>query len=188
MKDGWIAHVFAALDSDAVAPAKRAGRVCEDIDLYLEDSGAEFTAEIDYLDYLATLRIALEEPTAGERVDVRIDCPLDERCAKACRQALGIKAPELEEAEVEAHISRVAEGPLTLTAVYEHACGAGELVRAVASVIEAVGTVLEEMDELQDPFGERDEPLDVMGTLEEALGISIDQFIDKMGDSDGLEL
>lgn len=55
---------------------------------FLGIASTEFTAEVDYLDYLATLRIGLVETEDGESVSVCIDCPLDADKRSACEKAI----------------------------------------------------------------------------------------------------
>ena len=156
MGTSWIANIIAALDQGCVARTPSANGAEGDIDLDLDEGRREFCAEVDYIDHLATLRIAPEIIDGEKQVDVRIDCPIEEDMVKVCQEALRVEGPKLEGLEVDAHISRVADGLCMLTAAYGCAVGAAEFVAAVRRVIMAVGIVLAEMDELWDLFEHMD--------------------------------
>lgn len=78
MGTSWIANIIAALDQGRVARTPSANGAEGDIDLDLDEGRREFCAEVDYIDHLATLRIAPEIIDGEKRVDVRIDCPIEE--------------------------------------------------------------------------------------------------------------
>lgn len=89
MAAGWIANLVAVLDQDSVPLRRDETGAQDDIDVLLGNASTEFTAEVDYHGYLATLRIGLVETEDGESVSVCIDdCLLDADKRAACEKAL----------------------------------------------------------------------------------------------------
>lgn len=89
MAAGWIANLVAVLDQDSVPLRRDETGAQDDIDVFLGNASTEFTAEVDYHGYLATLRIGLVETEDGESVSVCIDdCLLDADKRAACEKAL----------------------------------------------------------------------------------------------------
>ena len=95
MGTSWIANIIAALDQGRVARTPSANGAEGDIDLDLDEGRREFCAEVDYIDHLATLRIAPEIIDGEKRVDVRIDCPIEEDMVEVARRRFESKVPNL---------------------------------------------------------------------------------------------
>lgn len=152
MATGWIANLVAVLDQDSVLSRRGEAGAQDDIDVLLGIASTEFTAEVDYLDYLATLRIGLVETEDGESVSVCIDCPLDADKRSACEKAIASCGMTFAREGVDVRVDFVLDDFFELKAQRDGVSDAGELVRAVGLVVQSLGEVLEEMDELWDPF------------------------------------
>lgn len=152
MATGWIANLVAVLDQDSVPSRRGEAGAQDDIDVLLGIASTEFTAEVDYLDYLATLRIGLVETEDGESVSVCIDCPLDADKRSACEKAIASCGMTFAREGVDVRIDFVLDDFFELKAQRDGVSDAGELVRAVGLVVQSLGEVLEEMDKLWDPF------------------------------------
>ena len=152
MATGWIANLVAVLDQDSVPSRRGEAGAQDDIDVLLGIVSTEFTAEVDYLDYLATLRIGLVETEDGESVSVCIDCPLDADKRSACEKAIASCGMTFAREGVDVRVDFVLDDFFELKAQRDGVSDAGELVRAVGLVVQSLGEVLEEMDELWDPF------------------------------------
>lgn len=152
MAAGWIANLVAVLDQDSVPSRRGEAGAQDDIDVLLGIASTEFTAEVDYLDYLATLRIGLVETEDGESVSVCIDCPLDADKRSACEKAIASCGMTFAREGVDVRVDFVLDDFFELKAQRDGVSDAGELVRAVGLVVQSLGEVLEEMDELWDPF------------------------------------
>lgn len=152
MAAGWIANLVAVLDQDSVPSRRGEAGAQDDIDVLLGIASTEFTAEVDYLDYLATLRIGLVETEDGESVSVCIDCPLDADKRSACEKAIASRGMTFAREGVDVRVDFVLDDFFELKAQRDGVSDAGELVRAVGLVVQSLGEVLEEMDELWDPF------------------------------------
>lgn len=152
MAAGWIANLVAVLDQDSVPSRRGEAGAQDDIDALLGIASTEFTAEVDYLDYLATLRIGLVETGDGESVSVCIDCPLDADKRSACEKAIASCGMTFAREGVDVRVDFVLDDFFELKAQRDGVSDAGELVRAVGLVVQSLGEVLEEMDELWDPF------------------------------------
>ena len=152
MAAGWIANLVAVLDQDSVPSRRGEAGAQDDIDALLGIASTEFTAEVDYLDYLATLRIGLVETGDGESVSVCIDCPLDADKRSACEKAVASCGMTFAREGVDVRVDFVLDDFFELKAQRDGVSDAGELVRAVGLVVQSLGEVLEEMDELWDPF------------------------------------
>ena len=152
MAAGWIANLVAVLDQDSVPSRRAEAGAQDDIDVLLGIASTEFTAEVDYLDYLATLRIGLVETEDGESVSVCIDCPLDADKRSACEKAIASRGMTFAREGVDVRVDFVLDDFFELKAQRDGVSDAGELVRAVGLVVQSLGEVLEEMDELWDPF------------------------------------
>lgn len=152
MAAGWIANLVAALDQDSVPSRRGEAGAQDDIDVLLGIASTEFTAEVDYLDYLATLRIGLVETEDGESVSVCIGCPLDADKRSACEKAIASRGMTFAREGVDVRVDFVLDDFFELKAQRDGVSDAGELVRAVGLVVQSLGEVLEEMDELWDPF------------------------------------
>lgn len=152
MATGWIANLVAVLDQDSVPSRRGEVGAQDDIDVLLGIASTEFTAEVDYLDYLATLRIGLVETEDGESVSVCIDCPLDADKRSACEKAIASCGMTFAREGVDVRVDFVLDDFFELKAQRDGVSDAGELVRAVGLVVQSLGEVLEEMDELWDPF------------------------------------
>lgn len=140
------------LDQDSVPSHCGEAGARDDIDVLLGIASTEFTAEVDYLDYLATLRIGLVETEDGESVSVCIDCPLDADKRSACEKAIASRGMTFAREGVDVRVDFVLDDFFELKAQRDGVSDAGELVRAVGLVVQSLGEVLEEMDELWDPF------------------------------------
>lgn len=152
MAAGWIANLVAVLDQDSV-PSRRGGAGAQDdIDVLLGIASTEFTAEVKYLDYLATLRVGLVETGDGESVSVCIDCLLDADKRSACEKAIASRGMTFACEGVNVRVDFALDDFFELKAQCDGVSDAGELVRAVGLVVQSLGEVLEEMDELWDPF------------------------------------
>lgn len=152
MATGWIANLVAVLDQDSVPSRRGEAGAQDDIDVLLGIASTEFTVEVDYLDYLATLRIGLVETEDGESVSVCIDCPLDADKRSACEKAIASRGMTFAREGVDVRVDFVLDDFFELKAQRDGVSDAGELVRAVGLVVQSLGEVLEEMDELWDPF------------------------------------
>lgn len=152
MATGWIANLVAVLDQDSVPSRRGEAGAQDDIDVLLGIASTEFTAEVDYLDYLATLRIGLVETEDGESASVCIDCPLDADKRSACEKAIASRGMTFAREGVDVRVDFVLDDFFELKAQRDGVSDAGELVRAVGLVVQSLGEVLEEMDELWDPF------------------------------------
>lgn len=152
MAAGWIANLVAVLDQDSVPSRRGEAGAQDDIDVLLGIASTEFTAEVDYLDYLATLRIGLVETGDGESVSVCIDCLPDADKRAACEKAIASRGMTFAREGVDVRVDFVLDDFFELKAQRDGVSDAGELVRAVGLVVQSLGEVLEEMDELWDPF------------------------------------
>lgn len=152
MATGWIANLVAVLDQDSVPSRRGEAGVQDDIDVLLGIASTEFTAEVDYLDYLATLRIGLVETGDGESVSVCIDCLLDADKRSACEKDIASRGMTLAREGVNVRVDFALDDFFELKAQCCGVSDAADLVRAVGLVVQSLGEVLEEMDELWDPF------------------------------------
>lgn len=152
MAAGWIANLVAVLDQDSVPPRRGEAGAQDDIDVLLGIASTEFTAEVDYLDYLATLRIGLVETGDGESVSVCIDCLPDADKRAACEKAIASRGMTFAREGVDVRVDFVLDDFFELKAQCDGVFDAADLVRAVGLVVQSLGEVLEEMDELWDPF------------------------------------
>ena len=152
MAAGWIANLVAVLDQDSVPSRRGEAGAQDDIDVLLGIASTEFTAEVDYLDYLATLRIGLVETGDGESVSVCIDCLPDADKRAACEKAIASRGMTFAREGVDVRVDFVLDDFFELKAQCDGVFDAADLVRAVGLVVQSLGEVLEEMDELWDPF------------------------------------
>lgn len=152
MAAGWIANLVAVLDQDSVPSRRGEAGAQDDIDVLLGIASTEFTAEVDYLDYLATLRIGLVETGDGESVSVCIDCLLDADKRSACEKAIASRGMTFAREGVDVRVDFALDDFFELKAQCCGVSDAADLVRAVGLVVQSLGEVLEEMDELWDPF------------------------------------
>ena len=152
MAAGWIANLVAVLDQDSVPSRRGEAGAQDDIDVLLGIASTEFTAEVDYLDYLATLRIGLVETGDGESVSVCIDCLLDADKRSACEKAIASRGMTFACEGVNVRVDFALDDFFELKAQCDGVFDAADLVRAVGLVVQSLGEVLEEMDELWDPF------------------------------------
>ena len=152
MAAGWIANLVAVLDQDSVPSRHGEAEAQDDIDVLLGIASTEFTAEVDYLDYLATLRIGLVETGDGESVSVCIDCLLDADKRSACEKAIASRGMTFAREGVNVRVDFALDDFFELKAQCDGVFDAADLVRAVGLVVQSLGEVLEEMDELWDPF------------------------------------
>ena len=152
MAAGWIANLVAVLDQDSVPSRRGEAGAQDDIDVLLGIASTEFTAEVDYLDYLATLRIGLVETGDGESVSVCIDCLPDADKRAACEKAIASRGMTFAREGVDVRVDFVLDDFFELKAQCDGVFDAADLVRAVGFVVQSLGEVLEEMDELWDPF------------------------------------
>lgn len=152
MAAGWIANLAAVLDQDSVPSRRGEAGAQDDIDVLLGIASTEFTAEVDYLDYLATLRIGLVETGDGESVSVCIDCLPDADKRAACEKAIASRGMTFAREGVDVRVDFVLDDFFELKAQCDGVFDAADLVRAVGLVVQSLGEVLEEMDELWDPF------------------------------------
>ena len=152
MATGWIANLVAVLDQDSVPLRRDETGAQDDIDVLLGNASTEFTAEVDYHGYLATLRIGLVETGDGESVSVCIDCLLDADKRAACEKALASRGMTFAREGVDVRVDFVLDDFFELKAQRDGVSDAAELVHAVGLVVQSLGEVLEEMDELWDPF------------------------------------
>lgn len=152
MATGWIANLVAVLDQDSVPSRRGEAEAQDDIDVLLGIASTEFTAEVDYLDYLATLRIGLVETGDGESVSVCIDCLLDADKRSACEKAIASRGMTFAREGVNVRVDFALDDFFELKAQCDGVFDAADLVRAVGLVVQSLGEVLEEMDELWDPF------------------------------------
>lgn len=152
MATGWIANLVAVLDQDSVPSRRGEAGAQDDIDVLLGIASTEFTAEVDYLDYLATLRIGLVETGDGESVSVCIDCLLDADKRSACEKAIASRGMTFAREGVNVRVDFALDDFFELKAQCDGVSDAADLVRAVGLVVQSLGEVLEEMDELWDPF------------------------------------
>lgn len=152
MAAGWIANLVAVLDQDSVPLRRGEAGAQDDIDVLLGIASTEFTAEVDYLDYLATLRIGLVETGDGESVSVCIDCLLDADKRSACEKAIASRGMTFAREGVNVRVDFALDDFFELKAQCDGVFDAADLVHAVGLVVQSLGEVLEEMDELWDPF------------------------------------
>lgn len=152
MAAGWIANLVAVLDQDSVPSRRGEAGAQDDIDVLLGIASTEFTAEVDYLDYLATLRIGLVETGDGESVSVCIDCLPDADKRSACEKAIASRGMTFAREGVNVRVDFALDDFFELKAQCDGVFDAADLVRAVGLVVQSLGEVLEEMDELLDPF------------------------------------
>ena len=152
MAAGWIANLVAVLDQDSVPSRRGEAGAQDDIDVLLGIASTEFTAEVDYLDYLATLRIGLVETGDGESVSVCIDCLLDADKRSACEKAIASRGMTFAREGADVRVDFALDDFFELKAQCDGVSDAADLVRAVGLVVQSLGEVLEEMDELWDPF------------------------------------
>ena len=152
MAAGWIANLVAVLDQDSVPSHCGETSPQSDIDAYLGNDSTEFTTELDYLGYLATLRISLEDTENGNAVSVCIDCLPDADKRAVCEKAIASRGAAFAREGVDVRIDFALEDYFELKAQCCGVSNAAELVHAVGLVVQSLGEVLEEMDELWDPF------------------------------------
>lgn len=152
MATGWIANLVAVLDRDSVPLRRGEAGAQDDIDVLLSNDSTEFTAEVDCLGYLATLRIRLEDTKDGESVSVCIDCLPDADKRGVCEKALASRGATFAREGVDVRIDFALDDFFELKAQCCGVSDAADLVRAVGLVVQSLGEVLEEMDELWDPF------------------------------------
>lgn len=152
MATGWIANLVAVLDQDSVPSHCGETSPQSDIDAYLGNDSTEFTTELDYLGYLATLRICLEDTENGNAVSVCIDCLPDADKRAVCEKAIASRGAAFAREGVDVRIDFALEDFFELKAQCCGVSNAAELVHAVGLVVQSLGEVLEEMDELWDPF------------------------------------
>lgn len=152
MAAGWIANLVAVLDQDSVPSRRGEAGAQDDIDVLLGIASTEFTAEVDYLDYLATLRIGLLETGDGESVSVCIDCLPDADKRSACEKAIASRGMTFAREGVNVRVDFALDDFFELKAQCDGVFDEADLVRAVGLVVQSLGEVLEEMDELLDPF------------------------------------
>ena len=152
MAAGWIANLVAVLDQDSVPSRRGEAGAQDDIDVLLGIASTEFTAEVDYLDYLATLRIGLVETGDGESVSVCIDCLLDADKRSACEKAIASRGMTFAREGIDVRVDFALDDFFELKAQCDGVSDAADLVRAVGLVVQSLGEVLEEMDELWDLF------------------------------------
>lgn len=152
MAAGWIANLVAVLDQDSVPSRRGEAGAQDDIDVLLGIASTEFTAEVDYLDYLATLRIGLVETGDGESVSVCIDCLPDADKRSACEKAIASRGMTFAREGVNVRVDFALDDFFELKAQCDGVFDKADLVRAVGLVVQSLGEVLEEMDELLDPF------------------------------------
>lgn len=152
MATGWIANLVAVLDQDSVPLRCDETGAQDDIDVLLGNASTEFTAEVDYHGYLATLRIGLVETGDGESVSVCIDCLLDADKRSACEKAIASRGMTFAREGVDVRVDFVLDDFFELKAQRDGVSDAAELVHAVGLVVQSLGEVLEEMDDLWDPF------------------------------------
>lgn len=152
MAAGWIANLVAVLDQDSVPSRRGEAGAQDDIDVLLGNASTEFTAEVDYLDYPATLRIGLVETGDGESVSVRIDCLPDADKRSACEKAIASRGMTFAREGVDVRVDFVLDDFFELKAQCDGVFDAADLVRAVGLVVQSLGEVLEEMDDLWNPF------------------------------------
>lgn len=151
MAAGWIANLVAVLDQDSVPSRRGEAGAQDDIDVLLGIASTEFTAEVDYLDYLATLRIGLVETGDGESVSVCIDCLLDADKRSACEKAIASRGMAFAREGVNVRVDFALDDFFELKAQCDGVSDAADLVRAVGLVVQSLGEVLEEI-ELWDLF------------------------------------
>lgn len=151
MATGWIANLVAVLDQDSVPSRRGEAGAQDDIDVLLGIASTEFTAEVDYLDYLATLRIGLVETGDGESVSVCIDCLLDADKRSACEKAIASRGMTFAREGVNVRVDFALDDFFELKAQCDGVSDAADLVRAVGLVVQSLGEVLEEI-ELWDLF------------------------------------
>lgn len=152
MAAGWIANLVAVLDQDSVPSRRGEAGAQDDIDVLLGIASTEFTAEVDCLGYLATLRIRLEDAKDGESVSVCIDCLPDADKRAACEKAIASRGMTFAREGVDVRVDFALDDFFELKAQCDGVFDAADLVRAVGLVVQSLGEVLEEMDELWDPF------------------------------------
>lgn len=152
MAAGWIANLVAVLDQDSVPSRRGEAGAQDDIDVLLGIASTEFTAEVDYLDYLATLRIGLVETGDGESVSVCIDCLPDADKRSACEKAIASRGMTFAREGVNVRVDFALDDFFELKAQCDGVFDEADLVRAVGLVVQSLGEVLEEMDKLLDPF------------------------------------
>lgn len=152
MAAGWIANLVAVLDRDSVFSRRGEAGAQDDIDVLLGNDSTEFTAEVDCLGYLATLRIRLEDAKDGESVSVCIDCLPDADKRSACEKAIASRGMTFAREGVNVRVDFALDDFFELKAQCDGVFDAADLVRAVGLVVQSLGEVLEEMDELWDPF------------------------------------
>lgn len=152
MAAGWIENLVAVLDRDSVFSRRGEAGAQDDIDVLLGNDSTEFTAEVDCLGYLATLRIRLEDAKDGESVSVCIDCLPDADKRAACEKAIASRGMTFAREGVNVCVDFALDDFFELKAQCDGVFDAADLVRAVGLVVQSLGEVLEEMDELWDPF------------------------------------
>lgn len=152
MATGWIANLVAVLDQDSVPSRRGEAGAQDDIDVLLGNDSTEFTAEVDCRGYLATLRIRLEDTEDGDVASVCIDCLPDADKRAACEKALASRGMTFAREGVDVRIDFALDDFFELKAQCCGVSDAAELVHAVGLVVRSLGEVLEEMDELWDPF------------------------------------
>lgn len=152
MAAGWIENLVAVLDRDSVPSHCGETSPQSDIDAYLGNDSTEFTTGLDYLGYLATLRISLEDTENGNAVSVCIDCLPDADKRAVCEKAIASRGAAFAREGVDVRIDFALDDFFELKAQCDGVFDAADLVRAVGLVVQSLGEVLEEMDELWDPF------------------------------------
>ena len=152
MAAGWIANLVAVLDRESVPSHCGETSPQSDIDAYLGNDSTEFTTELDYLGYLATLRISLEDTENGNAVSVCIDCLPDADKRAVCEKAIASRGMTFAREGVNVCVDFALDDFFELKAQCDGVFDAADLVRAVGLVVQSLGEVLEEMDELWDPF------------------------------------
>lgn len=190
MAAGWIANLVAVLDQDSVPSRRGEAGAQDDIDVLLGIASTEFTAEVDYLDYLATLRIGLVETGDGESVSACIDCLPDADKRAACEKAIASRGMTFAREGVNVCVDFALDDFFELKAQCDGVFDAADLVRAVGLVVQSLGEVLEEMDELWDPFEDPYEFVDDDALPEEILhpehaAIFLDDSSSKADDGKG---
>ncbi len=147
MAAGWIANLVAVLDQDSVPSRRGEAGAQDDIDVLLGIASTEFTAEVKYLDYLATLRIGLVETGDGESVSVCIDCLLDADKRSACEKAIASRGMTFACEGVNVRVDFALDDFFELKAQCDGVSDAAELVHAVGLVVQSLGEVLDALPE-----------------------------------------
>lgn len=133
MAAGWIANLVAVLDQDSVPSHCGETSPQSDIDAYLGNDSTEFTTELDYLGYLATLRISLEDTENGNAVSVCIDCLPDADKRAVCEKAIASRGAAFAREGVDVRIDFALDDFFELKAQCCGVSNAAELVHAVGA-------------------------------------------------------